>query len=234
MSSKFDSRSSDLEIMDDLNCSGEVVHQTLRELEFINKTLGGNSITISGVKKLLKDKKVSVPEIVDLGCGGGDMLTILRSKLWKEYPGVSYKGIDANPSIIDYAKSHCHDQINFSVMNILSNEFNAQKFDVAIATLFFHHFSDDELIIILKKLKSQSRIGIVINDLHRHPLAYYSIKILTQLFSKSSMVKFDAPLSVLRGFKKSEWKKILDEAGIKNYSIQWKWAFRWKIIIPIS
>lgn len=45
------------------------------------------------------------------------------------------------------------------------------------------------------------------------------------------MVKFDAPLSVLRAFTKNEWITILKEAGIKDYSLRWKWAFRWQLII---
>jgi hypothetical protein len=48
------------------------------------------------------------------------------------------------------------------------------------------------------------------------------------------MVKFDAPLSVLRGFSRREWIEILEEAGIKTYSIKWKWAFRWQVIIPVN
>ena len=51
--------------------------------------------------------------------------------------------------------------------------------------------------------------GFFINDLHRHPLAYHSIRILTSLFSKSYLVKNDAPLSVLRGFKKKELEDLL-------------------------
>jgi hypothetical protein len=103
---------------------------------------------------------------------------------------------------------------------------------VAIATLFFHHFTAEQLSAVLKQLHTQVRVGIIINDLHRHPLAYYSIKWLTQLFSRSAMVKFDAPLSVLRGFSRSEWELILTKAGIRKYTLRWRWAFRWQIIIP--
>jgi hypothetical protein len=44
-------------------------------------------------------------------------------------------------------------------------------------------------------------------------------------------VKNDAPLSVLRGFKKKELEEVLKKAGITDYSIHWKWAFRWLIIV---
>ncbi|HET7898985.1 MAG TPA: SAM-dependent methyltransferase, partial [Flavisolibacter sp.] len=65
--------------------------------------------------------------------------------------------------------------------------------------------------------------------LHRYPLAYYSIKILTRLFSRSYLVKNDAPLSVQRGFKKQDWQTLFSKAAISSYSCKWRWAFRWLI-----
>ena len=78
-------------------------------------------------------------------------------------------------------------------------------------------------------MKQKSSTGFFINDLQRHPFAYYSIKWITKLFSRSYLVKNDAPLSVARGFTKKEWKKIFNSAGINNFSIKWKWAFRYLI-----
>ena len=82
---------------------------------------------------------------------------------------------------------------------------------------------------MMQWMQRNSNIGFFINDLHRNTLAYYSIRILTRWFSKSYLVKNDAPLSVLRGFKKNEWEAIMQQAGIQHYSIEWKWAFRWLI-----
>jgi hypothetical protein len=45
------------------------------------------------------------------------------------------------------------------------------------------------------------------------------------------MVKYDAPLSVQRAFKRNELELILEKAGIMNYKLRWKWAFRWQLII---
>ena len=232
----FSKRSDATEIMDDLNCSGEVVRQTLVELEFINKWLGGNSVTLGGLNMLLASKEFnpSVPlKIADLGCGGGDMLKLLDKHLKKEKLQTRLIGFDANPNIIAFAwvNSSDHLDITYDTLDILSDEFKSKPCDVFFATLFFHHFTSDQLVEILASLRKQATIGIVINDLHRHWLAYYSIKILTKLFSRSSMVKYDAPLSVLRGFKRGELIEILQKAGIKNYSLKWKWAFRWQLII---
>ena len=77
MHSRFTHRSNQIEIMDDLQCQGEVVHQTLRELEFINRWLGGNVVTLEAVKKLIMNRDHETLTIADLGCGGGDMLKLL-------------------------------------------------------------------------------------------------------------------------------------------------------------
>ena len=231
---RFDRRSGNREIMDDLQCAGEVVNQTLRELETVNRLLGGNGVTLSGLQELLKEKPVSGEiTIVDWGCGGGDMLKLVAGWGRKQNIRMRLIGIDANPNIIAFAIQNCRDysEINFETINVFSEDFRNRKYDIVLATLFTHHFTDDELAGLLRSVAGQMRIGMVINDIHRHWLAYYSIRLLTQFFSKSAMVQFDAPLSVLRAFKRRDWESILAEAGIKNFTLQWKWAFRWQVVI---
>lgn len=235
MKISFHHRSISEEVMDDLNCEGEVVFQTLRELDVINQWLGGNAVTIRALKKLWADIPIQQSiSIADLGCGSGEMLRIVAKLAKQQNRSVTLCGFDANPNITAYATSHSanHKDIFFEATNVFEAAFQNQKFDIIIATLFTHHFTDQQLIDLFQSWKQQARVGIIINDIHRHPLAYYSIKWLTQLFSKSAMVKYDAPLSVLRAFKKSELQKILSTAGIKQYTLNWRWAFRWQLIIP--
>jgi 2-polyprenyl-3-methyl-5-hydroxy-6-metoxy-1,4-benzoquinol methylase len=229
-------RSTETEIMDDLHCSGEVVHQTLRELEFINHWLGGNHVTINGLRILVNEvKPAGKINIVDLGCGGGDMLRLIGRFGRKNRIPMRLTGIDANPNIIAYARTNVQEeQVEFESINIFSEEFRKRRFGIVVGTLFFHHFSNEELIDFFRSVKGQVSIGIIINDIHRHPLAYYSIKFLTSLFSKSSMVRYDAPLSVRRAFKRDEIEHILRSAGYDNFTIRWKWAFRWQVIIPVN
>jgi hypothetical protein len=118
-------------------------------------------------------------------------------------------------------------------MNIFEQEFKKHKFDIVVSTLFFHHFSSKQLIEFFKQLKDQVSIGFIINDIHRHWFAYHSIRLITKFFSRSSMVKNDAPLSVLRAFSRDDLNTILTNAGIKNYQIRWRWAFRWQVIVYV-
>lgn len=234
MAISFTNRSADVEIMDDLLCEGEVVDQTLRELDFINHWLGGNVVTLKALKSVWKNiPKDKTITIADLGCGSGEMLRIIAGLASRENRKVELIGVDANPNITRYATDHSkkNTNIQFFAYNVFDDPFKSQSYDIVLATLFTHHFSNHELVTLLQQLKSTTTRAVIINDIHRHPVAYYSIKWLTQLFSKSAMVKFDAPLSVMRAFTKNEWIFILKEAGIENYSLGWKWAFRWQLVI---
>lgn len=227
---KLSVRSTEAEIMDDSTISGEVVDQTLRELNTINTWLGGNEISVRCFQRLVKDRdEVS---LVDLGCGGGDILKKMAS--WTRKKGINskYVGIDANPAIIEYAEKNCKDfvEIDFLSLNIFDDAFKNMRFDVVHACLFTHHFTDDQLIDLFRLFKKQSKLAVLINDLHRHSFAYRSIALLTRLFSKSFMVRNDAKVSVERGFKRAELVKILQAAGIQQFQLKWKWAFRWQLI----
>jgi 2-polyprenyl-3-methyl-5-hydroxy-6-metoxy-1,4-benzoquinol methylase len=234
----FDKRSNEKEIMDDLSFEGADMDQALRELEFINKWLGGNTLTTSGLEEIIQTSGSSINKhapltIADLGCGSGDMLRQIAGWATKASVPVALTGIDANTYIINVAreKSLAYPEIDYKASNIFSEEFKRMRYDIITCTLFTHHFDDASLIRLFSQLKHQANKAILINDLHRHPLAYHSIHWLTAVFSRSPMVKNDAKLSVLRAFSKKDWQVILAKAGITNYDIRWCWAFRWKLII---
>ncbi len=217
------SRSLEKEILDGNNYSKEELFQNLKELEIINSKLGGNKINKKGFQNLSKNKEQL--RVLEVGCGGGDNLSFLQ----KKFPNNQFYGSDINPYCIEYSNKNRKANLEFFLQDAFEL---TEKYDIIYNSLFCHHFSDDELVIQIKKLYQLSNLGLFINDLERNPIAYYSIKFLSKIFSKSRLVKNDAPLSVKRGFKKREWEVILKKAGITNYKIKWCWAFRWLIIIP--
>jgi len=215
------------EIMDDFSIGGDLLRDTLDKLENINRWLGGNKVTVNGLKTILKNHpKNKEFTIVDLGCGHGDILRDIA--IFGRKNGYQFKliGIDANPTAIAYAEelSTAFPELSFKIEDIFSEAFKARKFDVVIATLFFHHFKDKQLTSFLKNTLQQTKIGIVVNDLHRHKLAYYLFMLLS-LFIKNKMIVEDGLTSVLRGFKHKDLEKISLKINAKP-QISWKWAFR--------
>lgn len=226
-------RSQEEEIMDDFNCDGEVVDQTLKELHLINSYLGGNKISIQGIRKLIQTKPQEKYSMIDLGCGGGDTLALFAKWAKNKKITIDLAGVDANEYIISYAKSNTSDadKIEFLNEDIFNETFKNRTFDIAHGSLFFHHFDKENIVRLLNQLYRQVNIGIVINDLHRHPISYYFTKWILTLWSSSEMVKYDSVLSVARSFTRSELEECLNAAGIENYTIRWRWAFRWEIMI---
>ena len=225
-------RSADIEIMDDLEMNGDLLIKTLDQIAGINKWLGGNGLTIDGIKTLLlnqpNDKKIS---IIDLGCGNGDMLREVAE--FGQKNGYKFKllGIDANQATINYAIHLSADfpEITYRKEDVLSKEFETHTYDIALCTLFLHHFEDKVALTFIKTLLKNAKIGAVINDLHRHRLTYYLFKLLT-LFINNDMVKTDGLISILRGFKRKDLERFSNKINCKS-TITWRWAFRYQWII---
>lgn len=227
----YSQRSYKKELLDGEDIPFADIRRNMQELDFINTHLGGHSITIAGFSSLVRKKKaVSVCEI---GCGGGDNLNAIYQWCFTKKVAVHLTGIDINSNCLAFAtKKSRMENVSFITSDYKLVEFGRNKPDIIFSSLFCHHFTREELIEMMKWMQANSTLGFFINDLHRHPVAYHFIKLVTKVFSRSYLVKNDAPLSVLRGFRKKEWISILQEAGVKNYSVQWKWAFRYLISAP--
>ena len=226
----FSHRSNEDEIMDDFGLSPDELHPVLKELDVINRLLGGFSVYYDAFKTL---KIESDDAIADWGCGGGDTFKVLQKHFEKQNIKPQYIGVDATPATLAYAKKQFenHDKVSFVLADVLKEHFKENEFDFVISSLFTHHFEDEIWVNLIQKMMFSAKKAVVINDLHRHPLAYYSIALLTTLFSKSPMVKHDSKVSVLRSFRKKELENLLEKAGAKDYTIKWMWAFRWQVII---
>lgn len=229
--SKF--RSNQSEIMDDLELQGESMKLLLTDLKVVNKWLGGNAITLDGMEQLLGDFSKNKPlTILDVGCGDGEMLR--QCARWGAKHQIKLKviGIDANPHILKEAmtRSQHLENSSFKVMDVFSENEELPKFDIAMCTLFAHHFSEAEIIELLKKLSLKAKVGVVINDLHRSRWAFWLFRIFGFVFLRTKIAKHDGLVSVARGFKKKELKQISKKIEGQHH-IKWKWAFRYQWII---
>jgi len=216
------------ELLDGDNIPFHDIEQNLRELDTINRWLGGHRITIKGLQQLLHGR--TYIHICEIGCGGGDNLAALLQWCRRKKIAVTFTGIDIKPSCIAYAEQNPALQSNTRwVINDYRRVTFTDKPDIIFSSLFCHHFTDADLVAQLQWMQQNAATGFFINDLHRHWLAYHSIRLLTGLFSRSYLVKNDAPLSVARGFKKQEWQQLLAQAGLPPASVRWQWAFRYLV-----
>lgn len=203
-------------------------HDCLKQLGQVGKLLGGNKACLSAFNSLKENPK----SILDVGCGGGSFTRILA----KKYLKAQITGIDFSKSAIEYAKSQKNpSNIKFEVPETLELNAEPKSFDVVTATLVCHHMNDAQLIEFLKRAKKVAKKAIILNDLHRHSLAYFSYYFLNSLLFHNRLIHHDGLISIKRSFIKSDWISYLEKAGFTpdQYTIKWKFPFRWIITIKL-
>ncbi len=217
------------ELLDADDIPFEDIKVCMKELNTVNSLLGGHSITLKGTKSFINSGNTPF-HICEIGCGGGDNLKAIAKKYSRINP-IRFTGIDLKKECTDFAAQR-YPGLNATWManDYRNADLNDHKPDVIFSSLFCHHFKDDELVAMLQWMRSNSTKGFFINDLQRSRIAYYLIKWLSAIFSKSYLVKNDACISVARSFRKKDWQLIIKNAGITNYDIRWQWAFRYLIV----
>lgn len=208
----------------------EEYEDCLIKLDRIGRWLGGDRASFSALDKL--DLKFA--SILDVGCGGG----LFTTRLAMRYPHVKVVGLDINSQAIDFAKKQLS-MMQKPPKNLIF-ECPTQKkldenvrYDIIISTLVCHHMSDQELIDFISSAKRIAKKKVILNDLHRHPMAQFLFKMISPIFFKNRLVQHDGLVSIRRSFKYHEWVHYLESSGLNpsQYDIQWKFAFRWLIQI---
>lgn len=220
--------------MDDFSLQGNELLAALDQIARINQLLGGNNLTLNGTKKLLKKADISKTiTIADIGCGNGDMLRMLSDYGQKNNLNFKLIGVDANAFTINYAKTLSADysNIEYACVDIFSENFADLKYDILLCTLTLHHFTNEQILNIITIFNNNASMGVVVNDLHRSKLAYRLFQLICVVFGLKKMSREDGLISILRGFKKNELENFSKKLNLKNYTIHWKWAFRYQWII---
>ncbi len=228
----FRVRSNEREIMDDMSMQGAELRRTLDLLASVNQWLGGNSVVMDGISRMLADvPKDKALRIVDLGCGNGDMLRRLHDFGKKNGYRFELLGIDANKDAVSYATelSSGFDNIRFQALNIFSEDFSELEYDIAVATLFLHHFDDGEIAALLPGIRSRASLGVLVNDLQRSRIAYVLFWLISVFFG-NEIARKDGLTSIRRSFRRKDFEKYSRLVRGRS-SIKWKWAFRYQWII---
>ena len=228
----FKYRSGQSELMDVPDIPAMLLHKNLGELDIMNRNTGGHAISLEGIKRLVTDRQ-KLYHIVDLGCGSGDVLRYVARWARKYHFKVKLTGVDINPDAIKYLEeqSSGYPEITGIAGDYKNYLQTCSDVDIVHCSLFCHHLNDNELHDLFLCLKANTAEGIVINDLHRNPVAYYGVWLITRMLNGSSLAKHDGPVSVIRAFKRGELEKLLYLAGLNDFSIHWKWAFRYLVVV---
>jgi SAM-dependent methyltransferase len=221
--------------MDDPEVKGEVLRTALRDLRRINRLLGGLRASTAGLAPMLDGR--SSLHVLDVGSGTGDYLAHFVRHGARRGVRIRATGIDLNPRTVGHGRAWLdatlppvlRSAVDLEIGDALDLPYPDDAVDVAHAALFLHHFHGDAAVRLLREMDRVSRHGLLVNDLHRHPLAHLGIWALSRAASLSPMVQHDGPLSVRRGFRRADLQALAGAAGLPSVTVRWHWAFRWTL-----
>lgn len=220
-------RSAADEIMDDAAATRAEFSSALADLERINRMSLAYRPVLRWLDRVVaKDAAPRRLSVLDVGAGSGDMLEAVAA--WGARRGVALDlaGLDRSP----WAASHAQERGRPGRW-ITADLFDldpAERFDVVLCSLFAHHLKDPVLVRFLQWMEVRSTRGWLISDLHRHPIPWATVWAGVRLLRMDPMVVHDSTVSIARGFKRADWRRVLDGAGVRA-EIRWAFPFRWQV-----
>jgi len=223
------------EDMDNFSLQGKELESTISGLSTINKYLGNTNVILNALKPLIQFSNKPL-RIVDLGCGGANILRAIANYSAEIGKEVHLTGIDGNPNIIELAKvnTQVSPTFNFIASDILHPNFVLPECDILISTHFMYHFTDQELISFLSKHADKIHYKIILSELQRSVISYRGFQMLGFILGFSKMILSDGLKAISRSFRSKELVEILNEARVGKYVIHWKWAFRYLVEVQIE
>jgi len=152
----------------------------------------------------------SVFSVLDVGAASGD----LARSLQRWFPRAKVASCDANLRNLRAAESPR------LVADAFRLPFRERTFDVVTCSLFLHHFSDVDVVYLLREMASLSRCLLVVNDLERHPIAHRFLPATRLVFGWHPLTVHDGMRSVAAGFRPEELLALAHRAGLHSARVQ--------------
>ncbi len=164
--------------------------------------------------------------LLDVASGHGDLLRATHR--WATRRGFVpvLTGIDLNPSSAIVAAAATPDDMRITWQT--GDVFDHRPIpppNFIVSSQFAHHLTDTQLVDFLLWLERHATKGWLIADLHRHVIPYYGFRVLCRIAFWHSIVRTDGTISIARSLTPSEWRALLDRAGL-TAEVRWHPLFR--------
>lgn len=224
----FELRTSEGEFLDDPACDPALAAASYRFMTMINAWAGGTAVVRRFLEaKAREDGCGGALRVLDVGAGSCDIpLAVSR---WAKRRGLRLQFTCLEPSAraVALARTRLALADDPDVRVLQEDVFEhrpAEVYDYATASMCFHHFKDQEILEIVRRLRTFVRKGVLINDLRRAAPAWLGACLLTA--GGPAGVRHDALVSIRRGFKISELQALLQRIPDSKVSVRAAWCFR--------
>jgi SAM-dependent methyltransferase len=215
-------RSLEEEQMDDPALAPEEYNQVLTDLGRVNRWTFAARPTLDFLRRTTSGMKAFT--LLDVGYGEGGMLRAIAA--WAKGRGIEARltGVDLNPKSAAAARALTPQGLGIDWRT--GDYRDLGRFDFVISSLVAHHMTPEQLGAFLTWKEGKAERGWLVNDLHRHPLAYLGYPMLARLLGVHRIVREDGQLSIARAYRPGEWPAILQEAGVSGARVVRRFPFR--------
>ena len=206
------------ELLDRPDNSDEEIRENLRDLERLNRYFGGARAVLLHLSRMVGERSQSPLTILDIATGGADIPRAICRWARRRKLAVAIEAVDRGDQVLAAATEWSIDfpEIRLRRVQAPLLPYPDHSFDYVISSLFFHHLNEVEGILLLREMARIARRGLLVNDLLRSRLACLLTMITVRLLSGNPLTRHDGPMSVLRGFRPQELRRMATEAGLAN------------------
>ncbi len=229
----FAQRSPETEMMDAVEVPPDVLAGCLGDLARVNTLTLARPPTLAWLSRATKSLARGAGfTLLDVGYGEGDMLRVIHRWAVKAKLTPHLAGIDLSPSSAPAARAATDPALNIEYLTGDVFEYApAAPVDFVVSSLVTHHMTDDQVVQFIRWMEATTQRGWFINDLHRHPIAFYGFKIISTLAGWHPFVRHDGPVSVARAFQRADWERLLARAGVQRDQITLNWRFPFRLCV---
>lgn len=234
----FDRRACEQELIDLPDCAPALAVSSYRFMETVNRWFGGTRVVRRFVAAETAKSRINRPvRILDIGSGSCDIALSLSRWARAHRIALHITCLETAARAIDIARARLAQAADPAVQLLQQDVFFHQPqepYDLAVASMCFHHFSDEQIVALVQRLRAFVRGGMLINDLRRSLPALAGAGLLLVVSGAPAGVRHDALLSIRRGFKAGELSGLLRRlSGVTVRVAHARW-FRIAAVINFS
>jgi len=224
-----------LELLDQGDLPAEEIEKSLADIRFVNRFWGGHRTAEAAALRLLEAGGPRRTSLLDLGSGTADVSLAVARRAGKA--GISVRLVALDRQLAHLTATRRVERARTPELvagDALALPLADGSFDWVFSSLFLHHLSPEENVLVLREMARVARCGLFVLDVRRHRVARWIVGILGPVFFRSAVSVADGCASVEQAYTIEEVAEMARSAGLARFELRRVLPFRLELSAKCS